>query len=63
MLRELLSFFRSTEPLQLMGESFSQMLESSYHLTREAGEIFWLTQSAGSERLGAIAVHMGRKRA
>ncbi len=50
MLRELLSFFRSTEPLQLMGESFSQMLESSYHLTREAGEIFFGKHVSPEER-------------
>lgn len=41
MLYELLEFFRSAQPLEAMGNSFSKMFELAYHLTSEAGEIYF----------------------
>lgn len=41
MLRELLSIFRSNEPLCSMGESFAQMLKLTYDMTVQAGDIFF----------------------
>ncbi len=41
MLRELLSIFRSNEPLSVMGERFAQMLTLTHQMTLEAGEIYF----------------------
>ncbi len=50
MLYELLKFFRSAQPLQDMGDNFTKMFELSYHLTREAGEIYFGKQATPEER-------------
>lgn len=41
MLKELLSIFRSSEPLAEMGEKFSRMLDLTYDMTIRAGEIYF----------------------
>ena len=50
MLHELLEFFRSAQPLQAMGDSFSKMFELAYHLTREAGEMYFGEEVTPEER-------------
>ena len=50
MLHELLKFFRSAQPLQAMGDSFSKMFELAYHLTCEAGEIYFGKEVTPEER-------------
>ncbi len=50
MLRELLSIFRSSEPLAEMGENFAQMLRLTYEMTLQAGEIFFGKSVAPDER-------------
>ncbi len=40
MLRQLLSIFRSDDPLKKMGEDFAQMLKITYDTTMKAGEVF-----------------------
>ena len=52
MLHELLEFFRSAKPLEAMGDNFAKMFELAYHLTREAGEIYFGKQVTPEERTG-----------
>jgi len=40
MLRQLLSIFRSNNPLKTMGEDFAQMLKITYDTTMKAGQVF-----------------------
>lgn len=40
MLRQLLSIFRSDNPLKKMGEDFAQMLKITYETTIKAGQVF-----------------------
>jgi len=48
MLRELLSIFRSDQPLSTMGKQFSTMLNLTYDMTLTAGDMFF-TGEAGPE--------------
>jgi phosphate uptake regulator len=41
MLRELLSIFRSDEPLSVMGERFAEMLNLAQEMTLQAGDIYF----------------------
>jgi phosphate uptake regulator len=41
MLRELLSIFRSDEPLSVMGERFAEMLNLAQQMTLQAGDIYF----------------------
>ncbi|MFQ5789769.1 MAG: PhoU domain-containing protein [Acidobacteriota bacterium] len=41
MLRELLTIFRSDNPLRAMGESFARMLQSTFDMTLSAGEAYF----------------------
>lgn len=41
MLRELLSIFRSDEPIAEMGELFSEMLKHTHEMTLQAGDIYF----------------------
>lgn len=41
MLRELLSIFRSDQPLAAMGENFAQMLKLTYQMTLQAGDVYF----------------------
>ncbi len=50
MLRELLSIFRSEKPLAAMGENFARMLQITYHMTLQAGEIYFGETAAPDER-------------
>ncbi len=50
MLRELLSIFRSSEPLSAMGENFAQMLRLTYESTLRAGDMFFRMQATPEER-------------
>ncbi len=50
MLRELLSIFRSERPLRAMGDKFTEMLNLTYTMTQEAGDIFFRMDSAPEER-------------
>jgi phosphate uptake regulator len=50
MLRELLSIFRSGEPLSKMGDNFADMLSLAYDLTLRAGEIFFRMDASPEER-------------
>jgi phosphate transport system protein len=50
MLRELLSLFRSSEPIAEMGENFSEMLELATELTLEAGRYFFEGPPTPDER-------------
>lgn len=52
MLRELLSIFRSEEPLAAMGQNFARMLQITYQMTLQAGEIYFGETSAPDERTG-----------
>lgn len=52
MLRELLSIFRSEEPLAAMGQNFARMLQIAYQMTLQAGEIYFGDTSAPDERTG-----------
>ena len=49
MFKELLSVFRSSNPLRAMGKNFSEMLTLSYEMTLSAGQMFF-TGSASSEK-------------
>ncbi len=44
-LRELLSIFRSNEPLSAMSKNFTQMLKLTNDMTVQAGDIFFGTQT------------------
>ena len=50
MLRELLSIFRSEKPLRAMGDKFTEMVNLTYTMTLDAGEIFFRMESAPEER-------------
>ncbi len=41
MLKELLSLFRSDQPLREMGENFAEMLRLTYEMTLQAGEVYF----------------------
>lgn len=41
MLKELISLFRSDQPLQVMGENFAKMLRLTYEMTLQAGDIYF----------------------
>ncbi|MDH3457783.1 MAG: hypothetical protein OER90_13170 [Gemmatimonadota bacterium] len=50
MLRELLSIFRSNEPLAEMGQNFGAMLSLTQQMTIQAGEIFFRMDATPEER-------------
>ncbi len=50
MFRELLSIFRSDDPLGRMAKNFSRMLEITNELTVKAGTIYFSDQAAPAER-------------
>jgi phosphate uptake regulator len=50
MLRELLSIFRSDRPLAAMGRNFAEMLQITYQMTLQAGDIFFGQSVAPDER-------------
>ncbi len=50
MLRELISIFRSSDPLREMGERFTEMLRIARELTLKAGDIFFENKEAPDER-------------
>lgn len=50
MLRQLLSIFRSSDPLAAMGENFARMLKISHEITLKAGDIFWNKAETPEER-------------
>jgi phosphate transport system protein len=50
MLRELLSLFRATAPLEDLGRNFTEMLEISHELTGAAGEIYFREERSPEER-------------
>ena len=55
MLRELLSIFRSSEPLSQMGERFAQMLKLTYEMTLTAGDIFFQMEASPEARTQVYA--------
>lgn len=50
MLRELLTIFRSENPLSAMGKKFAKMLQLTLEMTTRAGDIFFGNQSSPEER-------------
>jgi len=50
MLRQLISIFRSDNPLAAMGENFAQMLRITYDTTLKAGDIFFGEEVKAEER-------------
>ena len=56
MLRELLSIFKTSNPLQAMGQNFAQMLTLAYKMTVEAGKIYF-GMKASPEARTAIYEH------
>jgi phosphate uptake regulator len=50
MLRELLSLFKSDEPIALMGQTFSEMLKLATVLTRAAGVFYFDSQPTPDDR-------------
>jgi phosphate uptake regulator len=50
MLRELLSLFKSDEPIALMGQTFSEMLKLATELTRAAGVFYFDSQPTPDDR-------------
>ena len=50
MLRELMSIFRSDEPLAAMGQNFGRMLRLAYELTVKAGELYFSPMPAPEGR-------------
>jgi phosphate uptake regulator len=50
MLRELISIFRSTDPLRELGTQFTEMLRIAQELTLRAGKIFFEGQDTPEER-------------
>ena len=50
MFKELLSVFRSSDPLRAMEKNFSTMLTRSYEMTITAGEMFFTGSSSSEER-------------
>lgn len=50
MLREVLSLFSSTQPLQELGDNFAKMLERSKELTTAAGDLYFGEAGSPAER-------------
>ena len=50
MLRQLISIFRSSDPLREMGDHFAEMLRIARELSLKAGEIFFESKEAPEER-------------
>jgi phosphate uptake regulator len=50
MLRELLSLFKSDEPIALMGQTFSEMLKLATELTRAAGVFYFDSRPSPDDR-------------
>ena len=50
MLRQLISIFRSDNPLRAMGENFAQMLKITHETTRKAGDIYFGEEVKPDER-------------
>jgi phosphate uptake regulator len=50
MFRELISIFRSSDPLRELGEQFSEMLRIAHELTLKAGTIIFEGQSSPEDR-------------
>ncbi len=50
MFKELLSVFRSSDPLRAMGKNFSAMLTLGYEMTLSAGEMFFRGSASPDER-------------
>ncbi len=50
MLRELLTIFRSENPLSAMGKKFAKMLQLTLEMTIRAGDIFFENQNSPEER-------------
>ncbi len=50
MLRELISIFRSSDPLREIGENFAEMLGIAQQLTLKAGDLFFKGTGPGEER-------------
>ena len=50
MFKELLSVFRSSNPLRAMGKNFSEMLTLSYEMTLSAGQMFFTGSASSEER-------------
>ena len=50
MLRELLSIFRTSDPLRVIGESFAEMLQLTYQMTVSAGEMLVTGRAAPEAR-------------
>ena len=50
MLRELLSIFQTSNPLQAMGDNFARMLKVTYEMTLAAGEIYFEMKAAPEDR-------------
>ena len=50
MLRELLTIFRSENPLAAMGEKFAKMLQITLEMTTRAGDIFFENKNTPEER-------------
>ena len=50
MLRELLSLFRKTEPLEELGRDFTEMLQLSLKLTVAAGKVYFRESQSPQER-------------
>ena len=50
MLRELLSIFRTYDPLRAMGQNFSTMLTLAYEMTVSAGEMFFTSAASPQAR-------------
>ena len=50
MFKELLSVFRSSNPLRAMGKNFSEMLTLSYEMTLSAGQMFFAGSTSSEER-------------
>jgi phosphate uptake regulator len=50
MLKQLISLFRSDQPLREMGENFSEMLSLTYEMTLQAGEIYFGDSVSPEER-------------
>jgi len=50
MLKELLSIFRTSEPLAEMGDNFSKMLGLTYEMTIKAGEVYFSESLQADER-------------
>ena len=52
MLRELLSIFRTSNPLRIIGESFAEMFKLTYRMTVAAGEMAFSGRASPEARTG-----------